>query len=72
MIHLADLSSSQRRALGTLSRLGEGQTLVPLLTVDAQACDALEVKGLAMRPDADLEDGGYRLTTQGHALAEGL
>lgn len=72
MMHLADLSTSQRRALRTLARLGEGQTLVPLLDVDAQACDALQKKGLAAQPDDDVDDGGYRLTTQGHALAEGL
>lgn len=70
MIHLADLSGGERRALATMARLGEGQTLVPECEDLARAAARLAEKGVARM--AGDEGDGYRLTTQGHALAEGL
>lgn len=71
MIHLADLSNAERSALGTLSRLSEGQSYIPAFETGARVLADLSRKGLAQRPHDD-EGEGYRLTTQGAALAEGL
>ncbi|WP_299010019.1 hypothetical protein [uncultured Caulobacter sp.] len=70
MLHIADLNSGERRTLATLARLGDGQALVPQCEEVARAAARLAEKGVA-RMDGD-ESDGYRLTTQGHALAEGL